>query len=135
MGTDVLERILLVEDEPDIQTVTRLSLEALGGFKVEVCASGQEAIEAAPRFSPDLILLDAMMPGMDGVSTLRALRELVKLDVPVVFLTAKAQPQEIVQYKELGALDVITKPFDPMTLPGKIRKIWTARERKELGPV
>jgi CheY-like chemotaxis protein len=124
---DKLTRILYVEDEPDIQMVARLALETLGGFTVEVCGSGGEAIQRAPSFRPQFILLDVMMPGMDGPSTLKALRELSETAAtPVVFMTAKVQPGEIAQYKELGAVDVIPKPFDPMTLASRVEQIWAS---------
>ena len=114
-----------MEDEPDIQAVAKLALEALGGFEVKICSSGKEALECAAAFSPDLILLDVMMPGMDGPTTLKAMRGRQELSLtPVVFMTAKVQPQEIMEYKNLGALDVIPKPFDPMTLADNVRKIW-----------
>jgi len=123
--TKALHSILMVEDEPDIQTVARLSLESIGGFSVEVCSSGQEAIDRAPGIKPDLILLDVMMPGMDGPTTLTELKKIPELsDTPVVFMTAKVQPQEIQLYKEYGAIDVIPKPFDPMSLPDNLKSIW-----------
>jgi two-component system, OmpR family, response regulator len=125
---ETLERVLYVEDEPDIQAVARLALEQLGGFDVAVCSSGKEAVERIQQFSPDIVLLDVMMPGMDGPTTLRALRAAAEgRDVPVVFMTAKAQPQEIAHYKRLGAIDVIPKPFDPMTLADQVRSIWDRR--------
>ena len=125
MKTCPWNRILMVEDDPDIQTVARLALEAVGGFTVSVCGTGRDALDATPVFSPDLILLDVMMPDMDGVSVLKALRADSQMaGTPVIFLTAKAQPQEIAQFRELGALDVIPKPFDPMTLSDTIREIW-----------
>jgi len=115
----------MVEDEPDIQAVAKLSLEAVGGFSVEVCNSGQEALDRAVGIQPDLVLLDVMMPGMDGPTTLRELKKLPELaDTPIIFMTAKVQPQEVQEYKDMGALDVIAKPFDPMTLPDKVRSIW-----------
>ncbi|HJZ46265.1 MAG TPA: response regulator [Roseiflexaceae bacterium] len=127
--TSPLKRILMVEDEPDIQAVAQLALEALGGFQVRICGSGREGVQAAPAFAPDLILLDVMMPGMDGPSTLRALREQPRVAAtPVIFMTAKVQPQEVAEYRALGVLDVIAKPFDPMTLAETIRAIW-ARHR------
>ena len=120
-----LSKILYVEDEPDIQSIAKLALEAVGGFTVKICSSGQEALESVTDFSPDLILLDVMMPGMDGPSTLQALRKLdVCAKIPVVFMTAKVQPQEVAGYKALGALSVIAKPFDPMTLSNQVRAIW-----------
>lgn len=124
-----LERILLVEDDADIQAVGCLALEAVGGYTVEVCGSGQEALNAAPRFAPDLILLDVMMPGMDGPATIAALRqtELFRT-TPVIFMTAKVQAHEVAYYKTLGALGVISKPFDPMSLAGEIRSLWEAQQ-------
>ena len=123
-----LQRILYVEDEPDIQAVARMALEHIGGFTVEVCSSGREALEKIPQFQPDLILLDVMMPGMDGPTTLQALRATPEGQaIPVAFMTAKVQPQEIAQYKQLGAIEVIPKPFDPMTLSDKVRTIWEQR--------
>ena len=120
-----LQRILHVEDEPDIQEVARLTLESMGGFTVETCGSGQEALDKAPGFAPDLILLDVMMPGMDGPATLRELRKLPEIaETAIVFMTAKAQTHEIEEFKQMGAADVITKPFDPMTLSDQIRDIW-----------
>ncbi|MEM1178161.1 MAG: response regulator [Acidobacteriota bacterium] len=120
-----LKRILLVEDEADIQTVARLALEDIGGFEVAVCASGEEAVEEGPAFAPQLILLDYMMPGMDGRGTMEAFRSLPTLRVvPVVFLTARAQLNEVEEYHRLGAIEVIVKPFDPMTLAEQVKEIW-----------
>jgi len=124
---NTLQRILYVEDEPDIQAVAKLALEMVGGFTVKICSSGEEAVREAKAFAPDLLLLDVMMPGMDGPSTLKALRELPPLaELPVVFMTAKVQPAEVAYYKSLGARDVIAKPFDPMTLASQVRTIWEA---------
>ncbi|CAG9931691.1 response regulator [Candidatus Nitrotoga arctica] len=123
--TDKLMRILYVEDEPDIQMVARLALEALGGYTVEICSSGDEALQRAPGFQPQLFLLDVMMPGMDGPSTLKMLRALPQFaSTPVIFMTAKVQSGEVAGYKELGAVDVIPKPFDPMILASKVQDIW-----------
>lgn len=120
-----LERILYVEDDPDIQTVAALALEVVGGFNVKVCSSGEQALEEAVAYAPDMILLDVMMPGMDGPSTLTALRKLPSLEkVPVAFMTAKVQPHEVDQLIALGAENVIAKPFDPMTLANQIRTLW-----------
>lgn len=125
MTTAKLNRVLLVEDEIDIQTVARLALEDIGGFEVEVCASGAQALEIGPGFGPQLILLDFMMPGMDGRSTMQAFGGQPRLaGVPVVFLTARAQLDEVAEYRELGAIDVIVKPFDAMQLPDEIKRIW-----------
>jgi len=120
-----LQRVLCVEDEADIRTVVQIALLDLGGMQLEVCSSGPEALAAAPGFAPDLILLDVMMPGMDGPATLAALRALPSFRAtPVVFMTAKAQSHEVARYRQLGALDVIVKPFDPMTLAETLRGIW-----------
>jgi CheY-like chemotaxis protein len=119
-----IERILCAEDDPDIQAVARLALELVGGFQVMICGSGQEVLLNAAGFAPDLILLDVMMPGMDGPTTLQRLRtDPACSRVPVVFLTAKAQPAEIEHYRALGALGVIPKPFDPMSLATQVRQL------------
>lgn len=122
-----LKRILVVDDEADIRTIAHLSLTAVGGFTVELCGSGPEALQKAGSFAPDLILLDVMMPGMDGPTTLKGLRKIPSLTpTPVVFMTAKVQPQEIAQLMACGALDVLAKPFDPMALPDSLQRIWAA---------
>ncbi len=125
-----LSRILYVEDEADIRAVAKMALEAVGGFEVVACASGAEALAAAPSANADLLLLDVMMPGMDGPATLKALRDtLATAKTPVIFMTAKVQPTEVAQFKALGAIDVIPKPFDPMQVSEEIRRIWDARPR------
>ncbi len=116
--------ILYVEDDQDISIIARMALEEVGGFSVTVCASGEEALAAAPGLAPDLILLDVMMPGMDGPTTLAALRQVEGYGaIPVIFMTAKVMHSEMEEYKALGALGVIPKPFDPMTLADRIREI------------
>lgn len=123
-----LRRILYVEDEADIRTVARMALEAVGGFEVIECASGAEALAAAPTARADLILLDVMMPGIDGPGTLQALRAIPQTaSTPVIFMTAKVQAAEIAQYRALGALDVIAKPFDPMQVSDELLRIWQRR--------
>lgn len=125
MSTRTLNRILFVEDDPDIQSIARLSLVAVGKFAVEICSSGVTALQTAPIFAPDLILLDVMMPEMDGITTLKALRQIPETAaIPVIFMTAKVQTHEVLYYKELGAIDVIAKPFEPMTLPATIQSMW-----------
>ncbi|WP_028573247.1 response regulator [Desulfonatronum lacustre] len=123
-----LQNILYVEDEPDIQAVAQIALEMVGGFTLKVCSSGRDALETVRTFVPDLILLDVMMPGMDGPTTMGELRKLPDLEhTPVVFMTAKVQPGEVSEYLALGARGVIAKPFDPMKLADEVRAIW---ERK-----
>lgn len=125
MAIPPLKRILFVEDDPDIQVIAQMALQELGGFLVEVCSSGEEAIAKAPAFEPDMILLDVMMPGMDGPDTLKKLRLSPQMTtIPAVFMTAKVQTHEIEQYKAMGVVDVIAKPFDPMTLSSTICHIW-----------
>lgn len=122
------KKILYVEDEQDIRTVGCMALQAVGGFDVVACASGPEAIAAAARARPDLLLLDVMMPGLDGPATLAALREIPETaSTPVIFMTAKVQAAEVAQYRSLGALDVIPKPFDPMQVSDEILRILEAR--------
>lgn len=121
-----LSRIMLVEDEEDIRTVAELALESVGGFQLKSLASGAEALEALPGFQPQLVLLDVMMPGMDGPATLKAIRRTPGFErTPIVFMTAKVQPEEVSGYLSLGAADVIPKPFDPMTLSEQIHDIWS----------
>lgn len=122
-----LKRILYAEDEPLIQVVAKLALEKVGGFDVLICSSGAEALEKVAGFAPDLVLLDVVMPGLDGPATFARLRAgPATAAIPVIFLTANAQPAEVAQYKALGAMDVIAKPFNPMALAGQIRQAWDA---------
>ena len=112
-----IQRILLVDDDPDIRRIAALALRYVGGFEVIDVSSGPEALEAAASRAPDVILLDVMMPGMDGPRTLAALRESQDTaSIPVIFMTAKVQRNEVDRYRALGALGTIAKPFDPMTL-------------------
>ena len=120
-----LERILYAEDEADIQQVTSLALEVVGNFTLKTCSSGLEAINQIESFDPQLILLDVMMPEMDGPSALAKIRQMdAYKDTPAIFMTAKIQPAEIQLYLDMGAVDVIAKPFDPMTLASQIQEIW-----------
>ncbi len=125
MAETALTRILLVEDDVDIQIVARMALEELGGYEVSICGSGQEALDRVEELRPQLILLDVMMPDLDGLGTLLALRRMPSLaSVPVVFMTAKAQPNELREYRQAGALDVIVKPFDPLQISQTVAEIW-----------
>jgi len=130
MSLERLQKVLYVEDDGDIRTIAMLALETVGGLEVRACASGAEAVQAAPAFAPQLLLLDVMMPGMDGPTTLARLRELpATAPVPVVFMTAKVQASEVEQYRALGAIGVITKPFDPMALARQVQDLWAQRPR------
>ena len=120
-----LTRITYIEDDPDIRAVTEMVLENLGGFTLNVCNGGLSALQSAPLFKPDLILLDVMMPGMDGIEVLNKFKNIPELAAtPVIFMTAKAQRHEVEGYKKLGAADVISKPYDPMKLVDRIVEIW-----------
>lgn len=120
-----LEKILLVDDDVDIQGIVRLALEVVGDFTVRACSSGPEALSVAETFEPDLILLDVLMPKMDGPTTLKELRKLRKLrKTPVFFLTAMSDAADIGALKKLGAQDVIPKPIDPMTLSKTLTDMW-----------
>ena len=119
-----IHKVLLVDDEDDIRTIGQLSLSRVGGWQTVLAASGAEAVSKAAAEQPDLILLDVMMPGMDGPTTLGRLRaQEATAKTPVIFMTAKIQKQEVARYLELGAVGVIGKPFDPMTLPAEIKKL------------
>ncbi len=123
-----LRHILCVDDENDILQVARLSLEAVGGFKVTLCEGSAAALETIRAARPDMVLLDVMMPEMDGPTTLaRMLADPELKDIPVVFMTAKVQPPEMEHYLGLGAVGVIAKPFDPMALAGQVAEIWKRR--------
>jgi len=120
-----LTKILYVEDEQDIQAIAQIALEAVGGFTLKMCSNGEDALDQIIDFNPDLILLDVMMPGIDGPSTLKEIRTISQFtDTPAIFMTAKVQADEVDALRKHGAVDVIAKPFDPMTLADTIKAIW-----------
>ncbi len=117
-----MTRILYVDDDPDIREVALMALELDGALEVRACASGADALQVAPDYLPALILLDVMMPQMDGPTTLAHLRADPRTAaIPVVFITARTQSAEVAQLRQLGALGVIPKPFDPMALADQAR--------------
>lgn len=119
-------KVLYVDDEPDIREVALLALGLDPGIEARAAASGPEALDliSSGEFRPDVLMLDMMMPGMDGAQTLDAIRAWPSGgDLPVVFITARAQSHEVARFRALGALDVITKPFDPMTLALELRAV------------
>lgn len=120
-----LRRVMCVEDDADIRMILAFSLATVGGYEVRCCADGRSALAQVAEFCPDLVLLDVMMPGLSGPETLVALRGLPGMQgVPVVFMTAKALPEELEQLLSHGATGLIVKPFDPMSLPTDILPYW-----------
>ena len=116
--------VMIVDDDEDILLIAALSASRIGNWRVVTAGTGMEALELAQRERPDLILLDAMMPVLDGPATIARLREdPATAAIPVIFLTARVQPQEIESYLEIGALGVIRKPFDAMALPLEVERI------------
>ena len=110
-----LNKILLAEDEPDIRAICTMSLESIGGFEVRSCENGQGVLDCIDEFNPDLVVLDVMMPELDGPNTLALLKQNEATeDTPVVFLTARNQPEDVERLRRLGALEVLAKPFDPV---------------------
>jgi CheY-like chemotaxis protein len=133
MTKRTLRRILMVEDDPDIQEVTTLLLSTVGGFDVRAYGSAGEALQAAQAYDPDLILLDVMMPGLDGQGAFAAFRQMPETAAtPVIFMTARVQPREILEYRQLGSLGVIPKPFDPDTLAETIQGMWDRYQNARL---
>ncbi len=127
-----LRRVLCVDDEEDIQEVVKLCLELDGDYAIDVCGSGAEALAFLAQTMPDLILLDVMMPGMDGPATFAAMRA-KGIDIPVVFMTARVRGAEVSQYLEMGAAGVVPKPFDPVTLAAEVRRLWSESLAKVVG--
>jgi two-component system OmpR family response regulator len=121
-----LQRICYVEDDEDIQRIVRMSLERIGKMTVEVVTDSLKAIEAMNAFKPDLVMLDWMMPGMDGPTLFAKMKQdpLVSA-LPVVFITAKATQRDIDELVRLGAAAVLSKPFSPKDLPDQLRAIWS----------
>ena len=117
-------KVLLVDDEEDIRTIGRVSLVAIGKLQAVLAASASEALELARAERPDIILMDMIMPGMDGLAALAALQRIPELcRIPVVFMTANARGEDVERYLCAGAAGVIQKPFDPKTLPEQIKRI------------
>lgn len=125
MPAQPLNRICYVEDDEDIQKIVRMSLERIGKMQVEVVSDPMVAIEAIKAFKPELVMLDWMMPGMDGPTLFRKMRETPEVrDLPVVFITAKASQKELDELRALGAAGTISKPFAPRDLADQLRAIW-----------
>lgn len=128
-------RLLYVDDDDDIREIAMLCFEFDGGFETRDCASGREAIGLVSDWQPDIILLDVMMPDMDGPDTLRALRDLPgTAAVPIVFITARTHTDEVDRFLALGARGVIAKPFHPATLAGDVRSLFEANNAAPPAP-
>ena len=127
MPAQPLNRICYVEDDEDIQRIVRMSLERIGKMTVEVVGDPLLAIERITAFKPELVMLDWMMPDMDGPTLFRKMKEFPETkSLPVVFITAKASHRELDELRKLGAAGTISKPFSPKDLPEQLRAIWAA---------
>jgi two-component system OmpR family response regulator len=125
MSTRKLQSVLYVDDDPDICEVVQTALCLIAGLTVHTAGSGERAIELAHELRPDLVLMDVMMPGLDGPSTVQRMRESTPLaSTPVIFLTAKVLPAEVARFRQLGAIGVIGKPFDPLTIGDDVCALW-----------
>ena len=115
-------RILYAEDEPDVQTIVEISVWSTSNYEIKTCKNGKLLLECVEEYNPDLILLDVMMPEMDGPTTYKHLKLNEKTkNIPVIFITAKAQLHEIQMFQEIGVIGIITKPFDPISLCSDIQ--------------
>ena len=122
-------KILLVDDEDDIREVAQMSLEMTAGWDVVTASSGADALRLAAAERPDAILLDVMMPGMDGPDTARALHASAETEtIPIILLTAKVQAADRRRFDDLGVAGVLSKPFDPMELAAQVSAVlgWPA---------
>ena len=120
-----LQKIMMVDDDDGIRRIAQLTLTKLGKFEIVLARSGKEALALVQEHNPDLILLDVMMPEMDGPAVLKELRSNEKTaTIPVVFMTAKIQRHEVQAYSQMGASGVISKPFEPSELPGQLRELY-----------
>ncbi|MEM8828524.1 MAG: response regulator [Cyanobacteria bacterium P01_G01_bin.19] len=118
------KKILIIDDDDDVREATQICLEIMGNWEILTASSGKEGLACAIAKAPDLILLDVMMPVMDGLETFSKLQANVSTcSIPVIFLTAKAQPGELRQFTQLQVSDIITKPYDPFSLSDRITKI------------
>ena len=125
MPAHPLQKVCYVEDDEDIQRIVRLSLERVGKLTVEVVSDPMVAIDKIKAFQPDLVMLDWMMPGMDGPTLFKKMQQTPEVSaLPVVFITAKASQQELDELTRMGALGTISKPFSPKDLPDQLRAMW-----------
>ncbi len=124
-----IKTVMLIDDDADIRFIAELSLQRVGGWEVEVCNGGEAGLEALKVSRPDVILLDMMMPGLNGAAVIARIQAMpAHAATPVIFMTAKTQAHEITEYLSLGAVGIVSKPFDPIALPDLIREIIDADE-------
>ena len=125
-----LTKIMLVEDDPDIALLAQVALEEFGGIQFVHFDNGEDALAALPAEGPDLLMLDFRMPGMNGAEVLAAVRKTdFGRDLPVIFMTASLMPKHVERLREFGALEVLAKPFDPLTLADQVRSIWAEHHK------
>jgi CheY-like chemotaxis protein len=123
--SSALSHVAYVDDDLDILTIAEIGLKTAGSLNAVLIHGPQLALEQLVRAAPDVILLDVMMPGTDGPTLLQAIhRHPLLARTPVIFMTARVQPKEVAHYLALGAIGVISKPFDVMTLADDIRRLW-----------
>lgn len=121
----VLKKILYAEDELDIQVIVDAIIKNMSDYEIKFCNNGQEVLDVVEDYNPDLILLDVMMPEVDGLTAFHRLQENPNTkNIPVIFMTAKAQVHEVQNFSKIGVIGIITKPFDPMQLCSNIEEIW-----------
>ena len=125
MNAPALKHVLYVDDDADIREIVHMSLSLDGELAVHVSDGGERALTQMRAERPDLVMLDVMMPGMDGPSVLARMRADAALaHIPVIFMTAKTNPAEVARFRDLSAIGVIAKPFDPMALGSQVRALW-----------
>ena len=126
-----LSKILIVDDDIDSLEISRFSLMTNKEYDVDTCLSGREALEKIKEIEPELILLDVLMPEMDGIETLKEIRRIPGYEeVPVIFLTAKVQSNDMDLYENTGVIGVIVKPYDPMELPNIVKNLLNKKQKR-----
>jgi len=131
----MVRKVLIIEDEPEIQAILAMSLERVGGFETVVAGDGIEGLERAKSYLPDLILLDVLMPKLDGYATCRRIKQEERLrGIPVVFLTAKCDPHDVDKAMRAGAAGCVAKPFDPLRLAEQILEIASGGDNRDRRP-
>jgi two-component system OmpR family response regulator len=128
MNATPLRSVLYVDDEPDIREIVQIALGLTNALAVHTAESGEQALTLARALLPDLVLLDVMMPGLDGPGTLNRMRgDPIIAPIPMIFMTAMAMPKEVALLHEMGVAGVIAKPFDPMELSTQVASLWQGR--------